>query len=94
MRRVKLSRLTALCLAAVCVFAVAGCGRRGGAPSRDDPPPAPPAVSTTTQQGKPAAEEPAKAAQEATTDLDSVDEMLDDVQGDLSSAEATPPDAD
>jgi len=93
MRRVKVAKVAALCLAAVCAFAVAGCGRRAGAPSGDDPPAAPPAVSTTTRP-QPPAEEPGRAAQEATTDLDSVDQVLDEVQGDLSSAEATPPDAD
>jgi hypothetical protein len=81
-----------LAAAAVCVFATAACDRAGRARDRDPAPPAP--VVTTTERPAPAPEEPAAAAEQATTDLDSVDQVLNEIESDLSSVEAPPPDAD
>ena len=79
----------ALAVAAVCVFATAACDRRGGVPEGE--PATAPVVVTTTQ---PVPEEPAAAERAATTDLDSVDQVLKEIESDLSSADAPPPDAD
>jgi hypothetical protein len=86
--------------AAVCVLAiagalagVAGCDRRGRTPAPDP-------VPVSTQNNPPAgdavggAASGGAAADQATTDLDSVDQVLKEVNGDLASADATPPDAD
>jgi hypothetical protein len=81
-----------LAAAAVCVFATAACDRRGRTPD-SEPAPAP-VVTTTTDRPAPAPEEPAAAAEQASTDLDSVDQVLKEIESDLSSVDAPPPDAD
>jgi len=69
--------------------AVAGCDRPAGPATPDPAAPAPPAATT-----RPATRPPAAAAEEAATDLDSVDQVINEISNDLSSVEAPPPDAD
>jgi hypothetical protein len=76
---------------AACVLAAAGCDRRARAPEGE---PAPAPVVTTTTKAPPPPQEPAAAVEQATTDLDSVDQVLNEIESDLSSVEAPPPDAD
>jgi hypothetical protein len=81
-----------IAVAAVCVFATAGCDRRGGVPERD---PAPnPVVETTNQPAPEVPQEPAAVVNQTSPELDSVDQVLTEVERDLASVDAPPPDAD
>jgi hypothetical protein len=85
-------RAYVVAVAAVLVLGTAACDRRGGGP---DGAPAPnPVVETTTQSTPEEPSEPAVVVEQASTDLDSVDQVLKEVESDLSSADAPPPDAD
>jgi hypothetical protein len=84
-------RAYVVAVAAVLVLGTAACDRRGGGP---DGAPAPnPVVVTTTQSTPEEPQEPA-AVEQASTDLESVDQVLKEVESDLSSVDAPPPDAD
>jgi hypothetical protein len=81
-----------IAVAAVCVFATAACDRRGGVSERD---PAPNSVVETTTQPEPEQpQEPAAVVDQTAPDLDSVDQVLVEIERDLASVDAAPPDAD
>jgi hypothetical protein len=86
-------RAYVVAVAAVFVLGTAACDRRGGGP--DGVPAAPdPVVETTTQSTPEEPREPAVVVEQTSPDLESVDQVLKEVEADLSSVDAPPPDAD
>jgi hypothetical protein len=86
-------RAYVVAVAAVIVLATAACDRRGGRPD-GAPAPDPVVVETTTQSTPEEPREPAVVVDQTAPDLESVDQVLREVEGDLSSVDAPPPDAD
>jgi hypothetical protein len=86
-------RAYVVAVAAVCILGAAACERRGGASERD---PAPNhVVQTTTGPAPPEQpQEPAAVVDQTSPELDSVDQVLTEVERDLASVDAPPPDAD
>jgi hypothetical protein len=85
-------RAYVVAVAAVFVLGTAACDRRGGGPDGASAPD--PVVETTTQPTPEEPREPAVVVEQTSPDLESVDQVLKEVEGDLSSVDAPPPDAD
>jgi hypothetical protein len=85
-------RAYVVAVVAVFVLSAAACDRRGG--GADGAPAPDPVVETTTQSTPEQPREPAVVVDQTSPDLESVDQVLKEVDGDLSSVDAPPPDAD